>query len=66
MMCQVHTGAYVSLIAPGKPDYTACHPGNTITYHVWYILQVVFIATQTHVRPKSIGKEETNNRKEEK
>ena len=28
-MCQVHTGAYVSLLAPGKTDYTACHP---ITY----------------------------------
>ena len=22
-MCQVHTGAYVSLLAPGKTDYTA-------------------------------------------
>ena len=24
-MCQVHTGAYVSLLAPGK----SCHPGKT-------------------------------------
>ena len=32
-MCQVHTGAYVSLLAPGKPTiYTACYPGKTITY----------------------------------
>ena len=32
-MCQVHTGAYVSLLAPGKPDYTACHPRKD--YHVY-------------------------------
>ena len=25
-MCQVHTGAYVSLLAPGKTDYTALPP----------------------------------------
>ena len=31
-ICQVHTGAYVSLLAPGKTDYTACHPGKTTTY----------------------------------
>ena len=24
-MCQVHTGAYVSLLAPGETDYTASH-----------------------------------------
>ena len=30
-MCQVHTGAYVSLLAPGKTDYTACHPRKTTT-----------------------------------
>ena len=31
-MCQVHAGAYVSLLAPGKTDYTACHPRKTTTY----------------------------------
>ena len=34
-MCQVHTGAYVSLLAPGKTDYTACHPGKTTRYQVY-------------------------------
>ena len=43
-MCQVHTGAYVSLLAPGKTDYTACHPRKTTTY----ILHVVYIIT--HIR----------------
>ena len=32
-MCQVHTAAYVSLLAPGKlKDYTAYHPKNITTY----------------------------------
>ena len=32
-MCQVHTGAYVSLLAP---IYTACHPKKTIAYDIYY------------------------------
>ena len=59
-MCQVHTGAYVSLLAPGKIDYTACHPGKTTAY----ILHVVSTTTHTHIRRKSIGK--NKQRKEEK
>ena len=51
-MCQAHTGAYVSLLVPGKTDYTACHPRKTTTY----ILHVVPITTHTHVRRKSIRK----------
>ena len=31
-MCQVHTSAWVSLLAPGKTDNTACHPGKTTTH----------------------------------
>ena len=46
-MCQVHTGAYVSLLAPGKTDYTACHPRKTTTY----ILHVESITTHTHNGP---------------
>ena len=62
-MCQVHTGqdtgAYVSLLAPGKTDYyTACQLGKTTTY----ILHVVPITTHAHVRRKSIG----NKKKEKK
>ena len=51
-MCQVHTGSYVSPLAPGKTDYNACHPRKTTTY----ILHVVPITTHTHDRRKSIGK----------
>ena len=33
-MCQVHTGAYVSLLSPGKNDYyTACHPRKITTLY---------------------------------
>ena len=52
-MCQVHTGAYVPLLAPGKTDYTACHPRKTATC----ILHVVAITTHTHDTRKSIGKQ---------
>ena len=50
-MCQVHTGAYVSLLTPGKTDYAACHPRKTTAY----IIHVVSITTHTHDRRKSIG-----------
>ena len=60
-MCQVHAGAYVSLLAPGKTDYTACHPRKATTY----ILHVVPITTHTHDRRKSIGKKETKKREED-
>ena len=59
-MCQIHTGAYVSLLAPEKTDYTSCHPRKTTTY----ILHVVSIATHTHDGRKSIGKKK--QRKEKK
>ena len=67
-MCQIHTGAYVSLLAPGETDYyTACHLRKTTTY----ILHVVSITTDTHDRRKSTGgkkrrKEKKMKEKEEK
>ena len=63
-MCQVHTGAYVSLLAPGKTEYAACHPRRITTY----ILHVVPITTHTHDRRKSIGnnKQRTNTKKKER
>ena len=66
-MCQAHTGACVSLVAPGKTDYTACHPKKTTTY----IFHVVSITTHTHDRRESIGekkqtKDEGKERKEKK
>ena len=47
----IHTGPYVSLLAPGKTDYNAYHPRKTTTH----ILHVVPITTHTHDRRKSIG-----------
>ena len=61
-MCQVHTGAYVSLLTPGKTDYTACHPGKTPTY----ILHVVPIITHTHIRRKSIRKSNKEKKRRER
>ena len=61
-MCQAHNGAYVSLLAPGKTDYTGYHPRKTITN----VLHVVPITTHTHDSRKSIGKKETKKRKEKK
>ena len=48
-MCQVHTGAYVSLLAPRKNDYTACHPRKTTSY----VSHEAFITTHTHDRSTS-------------
>ena len=62
MMCQVNTDGYVSLLAPGKTDYTACHPRKTTTS----ILHVVPITTHTHDRRKTIGKKETRKDKGKK
>ena len=58
-MCQVHTGAYVSLLTPGETDHTACHPRKTITY----ILHIVSITTHTHERRKSIGEKKQIKKK---
>ena len=47
-MCQVHTGAYVSLLPPGKTRYdTACHSRNTTTYilHVKMSFDEIFDLT---------------------
>ena len=66
-MCQVHPGAYISLLAPGKTYYTACHPGKITTC----ILHAVPITTHTNGRRKSNGKkkkrkeQETKERKEQ-
>ena len=64
-MCQVHTGANVSVLAPGKTDYhSACHPRKSTTY----ILHVASITTHTHDRRKSIGKKKqtTNEKRKER
>ena len=63
-MCQVHAGAYVSLLTPGETNYSDCHPRNNTTY----TLHVVSITTHTHDRCKSIGekKERKKERREDK
>ena len=53
---------YVSLLAPEKTDYTACHPRKTTTY----TLHVVSITTHTHDKRKSIGKKEQRTNKKKK
>ena len=58
-MCQVHTGAYVSLLAPGKTDYTARYPRKTTTY----ILHAVPITAHTHDRCKSIRNKKQREKK---
>ena len=59
-MCQVHFGAYVLLFAPGKTDYTACHPRQTTTY----ILHVGPITTHTHDRQTQVNcNKETKKRR---
>ena len=40
-MCQVHAGAYVSLLTPRETNYSDCHPRKTTTY----ISHVVSITT---------------------
>ena len=61
-MCQVHAGAHVSLLAPGKTDYTACPPRKTTTY----ISHVVPTTTHTHDRRKPIGKKKQRKEKKTK
>ena len=58
-MCQVHTGAYVPRLAPGKTDYTACHPRKTTTYRS----HVVPITTHTHDRRKSVRKKKLKKKR---
>ena len=61
-MCQVHTGAYVSLLVPGKTDFNRLPPKKD--YHV-YIGRSTYhyaSASQTQVN----WKKETTQRKEEK
>ena len=61
-MCQVHTGAYVSLLGPGKMDYTACPPKKTAAY----ILHVIPITTHTHDRRRSFKKKKQRKEKKTK
>ena len=63
-MCQVHTGADVSLLTPGETDYyTDCHPRKTTTY----ILHVRSTYHYAYARQTQVNwKKETKKRKEDK
>ena len=52
------TGAYVSVLAPGKTDSTACNPSKS-TKPIFHV--VVPITTNTHERRKSIQKMKNEN-----
>ena len=45
-MCQVHTGAYISLLPLAKIYYTSCHSRKTTTY----IVHVVPLDRHAHVK----------------
>ena len=62
-MCQVHTGAFVSLLAPGKTDYTACHPRKTTTYSN---LSLRIRTTDASQLEKKNKENKRRNRKEKK
>ena len=73
-MCQVHTGAYVSLLAPGKTDCTACQPKKD--YHVYictYYLSLPICTTyasqlekRNKEKKEDIGKERTDEKAEKR
>ena len=64
MMCQVHTGAYVSHYSHLENRLYRLPPRNNTTY-ILHVL-IVPITTHTHVRLKAIGKNAAKKRKEEK
>ena len=57
-MCQVHTGAYVSLLAAGKTDFTACRPRKTTTYILHVVPYHYANARQTQVTWKKKQRKE--------
>ena len=72
-MCQVHTGAYVSLLAPGKTDYSSIPlaprerlPCTPLLYI--YIARGTYryaYARQTHINWKKEATKETKKRRKE-
>ena len=68
------SGAYVSLLAPGKTDYTACHPRKTNTYitrsinHYAYArqTQVKWKKNKEQIRRERKGKEKKRRKRKKK
>ena len=68
-MCQVYTGAYVSLFAAEKTNYTACHLKTLPrTEYILHVVSYPYGCTrQTHVNWKNGTKDKKEeNRKERK
>ena len=65
-MCQVHTGAYVSLLAPGQNRQRTPLATQERLPRVPGILHVVSITTHTHDRRKSGARESANIGRKEK
>ena len=71
MMCQVHTGPYVSLLTPGETDYTnytACRTRKATTYiysiyHYAYARQTQVIGEKKQRKEKNIKERKEERRK---
>ena len=67
-MCQVHTGAYVSLIAPGKTGYnnTACQRRKLPRiYCMEYPALRIRTADQSHLEKETTNEKKIKERKED-
>ena len=64
-MCQVHTGAYVSLLAPGKTDYIYRLPPKE-DYHVYIARSTYHYAYARQTQRKSIGRKKQRREKKNK
>ena len=64
-MCQVHTGAYVSLLAPGTTDYTTCYQGGYYHVHITRSTHHYAYTRQTQVSRKKMKQRKEKKRQEE-
>ena len=67
-MCQIHAGAYVSLLAPGRTDYTDCHPRRTTTYilHVWYLSLRIRTSDASQLESRNKGQKIRESKRKER
>ena len=64
-MCQVHTGAYVSLLVPGKNDYIACHPRKTVSY-IFHVVPNATLRTSDASQLEKRNKEKKKKTRKDK
>ena len=65
-MCQVHAGAYVSLLALGKTDYTACHPLGERRPRIDYIARSTYYYAYTVTSDASQLEKENHDKNDRK